>query len=353
MRRLAAFLTLTSALALMAVAPTPAPSPAKAASALATPIPLIGNTPAPAHVGLTLNVVVYPLHAGAGFDGHPGMKVAKIFKLQMEAAGNIHVVAIPKGVLSAKMLADARARKADFYITGYLIALGNGASMVEQVVNASNGVIIFSQTAQIANANDAAAQALDARSAMLGHEGLNDQGIPVAQAQATPPPSKENKHGASVSLGGLGALASLFHRGAKGTASPTPAPVKEKPARRALVARVGGMLSAGILTSATQELFAQANRFFTVGPADASAADLPAKAGALCGSHRDSSILTGILAQTQSTHLLRRETTYTFTLNVYACFGATLYTGSAQGPTLQKAVDQALDAYAIAHPNNG
>ncbi len=351
MRRLLALFALAPALALLAAVPTP--SSTSKPSALATAIPLMGSTPAPVKLGESLNVVVFPFVAGAGFDGDPGMKIAQIFKNVMESAGNIKVVAIPTKVATTAMFATAQKDHADYYITGSLLAMGNGASMVLQIVDGRNGVIMYSHTVEIANSNDAASQALQARSAILARAGLNDEGIPVSQADesqssATPKPTK---NGASVSLGGLGALAGLFH--AKHSASKTPEPMRlHKPSRVSLVARIDGSLPSGQLTTATQALQHDIDIYFVTSPTDVQSSALAASANRLCGSHRDTTLFGGsVTSKTEGR--FRKTTTYTFTLSAYTCFGAVFATQTAENGDLTAAIQAAVDAYAKAYPRNG
>ncbi|MHB8462739.1 MAG: hypothetical protein ACYDA1_08840 [Vulcanimicrobiaceae bacterium] len=351
MRRLLAFFALAPALALLAAAP--APSPSSKPSALATAIPLMGATPAPVKLGESLNVVVYPLTAGAGFDGDPGMKIAQIFKNVMESAGNIKVVAIPVKVQTSAMFATAQKDHADYYITGSLLAMGNGASMVLQIVDGRSGVIIYSHTVEIANANDAASQALQARGAMLSRAGLNDEGIPVSQTDTSQSSStpKPTKNGASVSLGGLGALAGLFH--AKHAAAQTPEPMRlHKPARVSLVARIDGSLPSGQLTTATQAFQHDVDIYFITSPANVQSSALATAANTLCGSHRDTTLFGGVITS-KTEGGFRKTTTYTFTLSAYTCFGAVFATQTAENGDLTAAIAAAVDAYAKAFPSNG
>ena len=349
-RRLLALFALAPVLALLAATPTPSPS-AKP-GALATAIPMMGGTPAPVKLGESLNVVIFPFTAGAGFDGDPGTKIANIYKSVMESAGNIKVVAIPTKVANAGMLLVAQKDRADYYITGALLAMGSGASMVEQIVDGRSGVIVYSHTVEISNADDAASQALQARGAMLARAGLNDEGIPVSQAdstasQATPSPTK---NGATVSLGGLGAIAGLFHKhGATPTARPL---VTNKPPRVSLVARIDGTLSAGDLTTASQEFSRDVDGYFVTRPIDAQSSTLATSANTLCGIHRDTTLLGGSV-KTRVEGGFRKHTIYTFTLSAYTCFGASFATQTAENGDLATAIHVAVDAYAKAHPSNG
>ena len=186
MRRSFAILLLAS-LALLAAAPharpTPAPSPSPHSSA---PVP-----PAAAP-----SVVVFPFEVDSELPAKSGEQVAEIFDQQITQAGGVTVIRPAPGVVRADYLNVAKKNNADYYVSGFLRAVGDGAAMVLQVVSASSGVMVFSHTSQVTNADQASAQALTAREVILARSGLLT-GPDQAPPKATPAPTSTDADGAS------------------------------------------------------------------------------------------------------------------------------------------------------------
>jgi hypothetical protein len=100
--------------------------------------------------------MVYPFDVQTGADPRLGQAIAQILAQEMVAAGEISVPPVPQGVKRANFLENARAARADFYISGYVTPVGESAAVVEQVVSVESGVILFSQTAQVTSVADVA-----------------------------------------------------------------------------------------------------------------------------------------------------------------------------------------------------
>src|SRR5581483_2325695 len=191
--------------------------------------------------------------------------------------------------------------------------------MVVQVVTADSGIMIFSQTAQILSTTDASAQAALVREVMLERSGQLADYTQTAPS-ATPAPAATG--GASVPLGGL---FGIFKHGDKGNGNiPAAVAAQDKPSRIAIIARVSGTgIDAGMLTGATNSLDAAMNRYFIAQLDQTNASDIANSTNAICGSNRNATIAGGTLSQ-QHTHGKLQST---FTLRIYACFGAVLYQG--------------------------
>lgn len=316
-----------------ATAATPPPS---------TPPPV--PTSAPAGIDQIPVVMVYPFDVQTGADPRLGQAIAQILAQEMVAAGEISVPPIPQGVKRANFLENARAARADFYISGYVTPVGESAAVVEQVVSVESGVILFSQTAQVTSVADVASQSLLARSQILAFVGRGTENV-ATQPANTPAPSSTN--GANMPISGLGNIVnSVFKR--KGGRAPTPAPVV-KPSRGVIIAPVTATGAAGAvdLTNATHELYLALNNHFNaqVTGITSSAAQ---STDQICGADRDNTVAAGTLLESPA----HRGTTYTFNLNVYTCFGAPLATQIGKGSSIKSAVDAAVAAYAKAHPDN-
>jgi hypothetical protein len=331
-RRLAGLLLLCSSLAFVAATPSPQPLPPPS-----PPTSSIEQLPA---------VVIYPFDVQTGSDPKLGTAIAQILAQEMAAAGGITVRPIQQGVKRADFLENARTAKADFYISGYVTPVGDSAAVVEQVVSVDSGVILFSQTAQVSSVADVASQSLLARSQILAFVGRGTQNV-GAQASNSPAPTSTN--GAQVKISGISSIVdSVFkHKGA--AHSPSPGPVI-KPTRGIIVAPVAasGTVASADLTNALHELYFALNRQFVTQMTGVTSP--PAQsADVICGANRDNTIATGTLQETPAAH---KRVAYSFVLVVYTCFGATLEREVGSGPTMKTAVDAAVAAYAVAHPDN-
>jgi TolB-like protein len=340
LRRLCVALLLCSSIALIGARHRPAPTP--------TPVPTASPTP----ISLAPSVVVYPFEASSDMPAGSGPAIAQIFDQQLSTAGGLSVLAAPAKVVRIDYLTAARKIGADYYISGYITPVGDGAAMVVQVVGTVTGVMIFSRTAQISTVGDASSQALAARELILQHAGRM-QAEYNSQANATPTPSANN--GANVSLGGLGSLFGLLRHG-KGTgATPPPTgsvPQDKKPSRVAILARVTGLgMDAGALTTATQYLRDALDRHYLTQLATADTDSIAKTSNAICGSKRDATIDGGTLVQTHGSGF-RGKTETTFTLKIFTCFGAVLYSADAKADSIKNAINAAVEAYAAAHPQN-
>ncbi len=322
-----------------AVAPAPTPAP--------TPAPKISPTPvaSPSNPQASASVVIYPFDVQTGVDAKIGAAIAEILAQEMAAAGGLNVMPVAVGVKRADFLDAARARHADFYISGYVTPVGDAAAVVEQVVSVESGVILFSQTAQVQSVADVASQSLQARAQILAFVGRGTQNI-AEQTGGTPAPTSTN--GAQMQIRGIsGIVDSVFHR--RGAPTPTPSPVV-KPDRGVIVAPVtaSGALAAADLTNATNELFFSMQRHYTV-QMTAATGDVAQIANSICGPNRNNTIATGTLSETVPHH---GRPEVVFTLSVYTCFGALLDRAPGKADTFKHAVDAAVAAYSAAHPNN-
>jgi hypothetical protein len=292
-------------------------------------------------------VLVYPFDVQTGADVKIGIAIAQILAQEMIAAGGITVPPVPQGVKRADFLQYAQTAHADFYISGYVTPVGDRASVVEQVVSVSSGVILFSQTAQVETVADVASQSLLARSEILAFVGRGTQSVQTQTAN-TPAPSSSN--GAQVPLRGIASIVnSVFkHQGSRAT--PSPGPVV-KPPRGIIVAPLAasGYVAPAELTSGMHELFFALNRRFTTQMTGITSSDVTRYADQMCGSNRDNTIASGTLQETPAHH---GRTDVTFNLTIYTCFGAALDHEVGNGSTLKSAIEAAVSAYAGAHPDN-
>lgn len=333
-----------------AAAAPPTPAPKAAATPVASPAASVSPSPTAspaAGIEQLPTVLIYPFDVQTGTDARIGAAIAQILAQEMTAAGGITVPPVPHGVKRADFLDNAHAAHADFYISGYVTPVGDSAAVVEQVVSVSSGVILFSQTAQVSSVADVASQSLLARSQILAFLGRGTQNVET-QTSNTPAPTSTN--GAQVPIKGLSNIVNSVFKHNKGPAhTPTPGPVV-KPSRGVIVAPVtaSGAVVAGDVAGAQNELFFALNAHFNV-QQTAVTSNVVESADAICGSNRDNTIATGTLQELPAHHGKQ----FVFALSIYTCFGAALDQQTGKGSSIKAAVEAAVAAYVLAHPDNG
>jgi hypothetical protein len=335
-RHLAVFVFVLFASALL-VAATPKPA------ATPTPVP----TPIPTLPGQQLpTVLIYPYDAPSDLDPRYGTAIAQIFAQVMTQTGGVQVLAIPTGIKREDYQKFARVQHADYYISGYIQPIGESAAIVTQVVDVENDISVYSTTTNISDVQDVGSQALNARTIVLEAAGVSRPEINTAGA-ATPEASPTS--GASTSLTNV--LSDLFHsKSKKATPAPDATATPLKPARGVYVVRLSGSATADVLASATSALYRGMGVYYTTAMSNASG-NVAANANTICGTSRDNTIATGTL-DVQHVGGMRAHDSYTFTLNVYACFGAVLYTNTQTDDNYTKAVLNAVEQYYNDHPEN-
>jgi TolB-like protein len=171
------------------------------------------------------SVMVYPFSAnGSTLDREASSRLATIIATQMANTGRVAVIAAPPGTERKDYLTAARRAGADYYVAGFISPLGDGVSVVEQVVGTGSGIVLYSNTAQLATYADAAGQGdnLAQFVAVHANRGLAAIGTPPP----APSPSAQPTQAAQANLG------KLFGRRRKATPTPKPS---AKPAPAPLV----------------------------------------------------------------------------------------------------------------------
>ncbi len=342
MRRLFGVLALCSSLAMIAAAP---PAPKATATPKATPITAASPTLAPNAPAL----LVYPFEAPSDVNSKDGATIAQIFTQVIAQGGSVKLLPIPEKIKREDYATFARVQHADYYISGYIQPIGQAAAIVTQIVDVSTGIMVYSTTTQISSVQDVGSQALTARSVILAQSGVDRPAISQT-GNATPTPSATS--GAQLSITDV--IGGLFKGKSKASSpkpgeTPTPLP---KPKRGIIIARTIGNAQPGELTVATDDLYRALDAHYTAAITTLPPAGNVAKqADTICGTHRDNSVASGVLDVSRSGGI-RSHNTYTFTLNIYTCFGATLYTNTQTGTDRVKTIHDAADAYANDHPDN-
>jgi len=340
LRRLLAVFVLFTSLSLVAAgpkSPTPAPTPTPA------PVPALPAVPQPV-------VLVYPFDEPPDLDPRYGGAVANIYAQVLSQTGGVKVLAIPTGIKREDYQKFAHVEHADYYISGYIEPIGQSAAIVTQVVDVTSSISVYSATTQISDVPDIASQALNARTVILEAAGVARPEI--ADNGATPTPQASGTtSGASVPITNV--LGDLFKgKGkSKGKATPSPSPTPAKPPRGVIIAHLGGNAPAGTLNAATGDLYRAMNAYYTTTMTNVATIDPSKSADAICGQRRDNTIVSGKL-DVKHVGGFHAHDSYTFTLNVYACFGVVLYTNTQTNDDFVKAIHDAVEAYNTDHPEN-
>lgn len=336
MRRFA-LTALVSSLLLLGAAPAPAPR--------ATPAPLVpvNASPPPGPVHALPLIVVFPFDVSTDLKPQVGAQAASIFVQQMNGAGGVDAIDAPR-TPRRQYLAYARKVSADYYVAGYMTPLAGGVSLVEQIVAVQGGVMVDGTTTQITSLADASSQAIATRDAIVQRETQLNAPIASSETQSTPHPQATNQ--ANLSRLASGLFKGLSH----GTSAPQARIVK--PHKGVLVVRVSGSLAGGTLTEATNDLVRALNVHYHAALSSASNADVERQANAICGTHRDNTVATGTLTGKSVRRGLFDHTEYTFTMDVYACYGGRLAQTAGEATSIDGAVSAAVNGYAEAHPQN-
>jgi TolB-like protein len=331
--------------------------------------PLVAAAAPPAY-STKPTVVVFPFSAnGSQIDREASSRLATIIATQMASTGSVKVIPPPPATERKDFLAVARANNCDYYVSGFISSLGDGVSVVEQVVSAATGIVVFSNTAQLKTYADAAGQGDDLATFVVRHanRAYASIGTPPPAASPTPQPVA----GAQTNLG------KLFNRKKKpaavATAKPSPAPAPaasapvgatqapatqapatQAPAAPATVVALGTAPAAGsIVVVPVGGGAAQALREVAAArTAERARGERVASATVACGAHPQDVVLSGTLS-------LRADPIHggmgaTYDLTATNCAGQTLWHGSysndAAGPqagelATQHAVDAAVAAY--------
>ncbi len=165
-------------------------------------------------------VVVYPLALSGDVDKEAASRLAVLFATAIAEGNQVIVKPPPPGTERKDYRTTAASLKADYYVTGYVTPIGDEVSVVEQVVSVENGIVIFSNTAQVRTYNDVAGQGEILRGAILRHAARNLGAIVAPTSRATPEPTAAPSGGTAATLANLGGL--LGRRKKQATASPSP-----------------------------------------------------------------------------------------------------------------------------------
>jgi hypothetical protein len=340
LRRLLAFFVLFAGPMLIAATPTPAPLPPPA---IPSPAPTLFGTTEP-------TIIIYPFEEPSDLDPKFGQAMAQIYGQVLAQSGGMKILAIPTTPIKrVDYDTYAHIQHADYYIGGYIQPIGTNAAIIAQVVDVTNNIAVYSATTQVNDVQDIASQALAARSAIMQAAGIDRPEL-SAESEDTPTPAPQSQtNGASVSVGNV--LGGLFKGKHTAEGGPAPTATPSKPSRGVIVARVNGNAQADTLGKGSSALYWALNARYATTLSTVNSTVAAAQANAMCGSNRDNTIAAGTL-NVEHVGGFRAHDSYTFTLDIYACFGAVLYTDTQTDDDYAKAIKSAVEQYYTDHPEN-
>jgi hypothetical protein len=335
-------------------------------------VPLLGATPPPSSFYSKPNVIVFPFTAnGSSVDREASSRLATIIATAMANTGLVTVTPPPPGTERKDYLTVARANRSEYYVAGFISPLGNGVSIVEQVVSTASGIVVYSQSTQLNTYNDAAGQGDDLAAFVSHHANRGLAAIGTPPPAVSPTPAASN--GPSANVGKLFGRKKKPAETPKPTASPTARPLVNAAAPSA-VANVptpptGAPRAAATPTPrATAAAAAQTYAVVPVGGvasealrdvaatrlAERAHAERAGSAAAACTGHPVHAILAGTLTVTPEG--TGGGGNAKFELVASDCSGKTLWRqthgGDATGPQgLQTATEHAVDGAIGAYLN--
>jgi hypothetical protein len=168
-------------------------------------------------------VVVFPLQASAALDRDVNLRIVTQLANEIAVDGRVRIAAADPDIQRPDYLTAARKAGAQFYVTGFITPLGDGASIIEQVVSTTSGTIVFSNSGQITSLADVNAQGDILRAGILDRAQRATYSFTAPSGggpAAAPTPARENATDApEANIGGL-----FHHKKAAPKPSPSPSP---------------------------------------------------------------------------------------------------------------------------------
>jgi hypothetical protein len=147
-------------------------------------LPLLGalaTSPAPV-------VVVYPLTASGNGEAEAGSNIAILYSTKLIQLGGIDVKPYTPGTARADYLSAAQNLGADYYVSGFVTALGGTeVSIVTQLVSTASGSVVYSATTLATTYADAATEADVLHDVILAHASRG-YALEAPQPSASPTP---------------------------------------------------------------------------------------------------------------------------------------------------------------------
>lgn len=156
-------------------------------------------------------LVLFPFQFAAGLDPRYGADYVTKLAAAMPPAGGVKIVMGDPATTRENYLHTTKADNGDFYLTGFVAPPVNGGmAVIEQIVSARSGTVVWSNTAHISSDSDIADQGPIVQNALITYSTrgyfaiLNPTPKPVA-----PPPTPAPKKNGITLPGGASARGAL------------------------------------------------------------------------------------------------------------------------------------------------
>jgi hypothetical protein len=118
----------------------------------------------------TPTIVIFPYRPSDGMDPSAGIGYANQLGDALKALGGVNVVMADPATVPADYLHTAKAAGADYYFMGsFAPPTQNAVPLIEQIVSARSGTVVWSSTAYLSTATDVSSQAQVVKTAVTGY----------------------------------------------------------------------------------------------------------------------------------------------------------------------------------------
>ena len=148
-------------------------------------------------------VIVYPMTTSNALNREDAARIMTTLATQIAQGGQVKVIPPASGIERENYLSNARSVGANFYVTGFITPLGQGASIVEQVVSTTSGTLVFSVTNYITSLAEIADQGDQLRAGILERSSRGIQAFTAPPPAAATTPAPEASNGADVNINKL------------------------------------------------------------------------------------------------------------------------------------------------------
>ncbi len=160
-------------------------------------------------LGSAPTLVIFPFREADGFDPRYGPDYVNKLGSALKVSGAVKVVMGDPATVPADYLHTAKADNGDYYLIGFVAPPANGQmSVIEQIVSARSGTVIWSSTAHIGADKDILDQAPVVQNALLAYATRGYYAIlnptPKPAPQPSAPPQKKNGVVGGAGAGGGG-----------------------------------------------------------------------------------------------------------------------------------------------------
>jgi TolB-like protein len=154
-------------------------------------------------------LVIFPFRQAEGLDPQRGLDYVSRLGATLKDLGGVNVVMGDPATAQADFLHVAKAAGADYYLIGFVAPPTNNMyAVIEQIVSARSGTVVWSNTAHIGANADVIDQAPVIKNALVAYSSRGYYAVLNPTPKPSPAPSSTaKKNGVSVGGGGGGGAA--------------------------------------------------------------------------------------------------------------------------------------------------